>query len=72
MAGLEGVEEGKAKEVEELILATLEKLVIDGVPEGLNQLLSASIRNWSKRGLWWGNALWIAINAWMHECLHPL
>ena len=35
MAGLEGVGKDKASEVEELILTTLEKLVIDGVPEDL-------------------------------------
>ena len=35
MAGLEGVGPDKAKEVEALILATLEKLVINGVPEDL-------------------------------------
>ena len=35
MAGLEGVGKDKASEVEELILTTLEKLVIDGVSEDL-------------------------------------
>ena len=35
MAGLEGVEEGNAEEVEKLILNTLEKLVSDGVPKDL-------------------------------------
>ena len=70
MAGLEGVEKDKADEVEELILNTLKNLVIDGVPEELNQFLASSIRNWSKRSIWWWNALWIAINAGMYECLY--
>ena len=71
MAGLEGVEEGKAKEVEELILATLEKLVIDGVPEDLINSslhqLEIGQREVSGGGMPYGLQLMLGC---MNACIH--
>ena len=71
MAGLEGVEQNKAVEVEELILTTLEKLVIDGVPEDLINSslhqLEIGQREVSSGGMPYGLQLMLGC---MNACIH--
>jgi Zn-dependent M16 (insulinase) family peptidase len=71
MAGLEGVEQDKASEVEELILTTLEKLVIDGVPEDLINSslhqLEIGQREVSGGGMPYGLQLMLGC---MNACIH--
>ena len=71
MAGLEGVEQNKAVEVEELILTTLEKLVIDGVPEDLINSslhqLEIGQREVSGGGMPYGLQLMLGC---MNACIH--
>ena len=71
MAGLEGVEKNKAKQVEELILVTLEKLVSDGVPKDLVNSslhqLEISQREVSSGGMPYGLQLMLGC---MNACIH--
>ena len=71
MAGLEGVGKDKASEVEELILATLEKLVIEGVPEDLINSslhqLEIGQREVSGGGMPYGLQLMLGC---MNACIH--
>ena len=71
MAGLEGVKKDKAKEVEELILSTLENLVTDGVPEDLINSslhqLEISQREVSSGGMPYGLQLMLGC---MNACIH--
>ena len=71
MAGLEGVGKDKASEVEELILTTLEKLVIDGVPEDLINSslhqLEIGQREVSGGGMPYGLQLMLGC---MNACIH--
>ena len=71
MAGLEGVEKDKAKQVEELILVTLEKLVSDGVPKDLVNSslhqLEISQREVSSGGMPYGLQLMLGC---MNACIH--
>ena len=71
MAGLEGVGKEKASEVEELILTTLEKLVIDGVPEDLINSslhqLEIGQREVSGGGMPYGLQLMLGC---MNACIH--
>ena len=71
MAGLEGVGKNKASEVEELILTTLEKLVIDGVPEDLINSslhqLEIGQREVSGGGMPYGLQLMLGC---MNACIH--
>ena len=71
MAGLEGVEEGNAEEVENLILTTLEKLVSDGVPKDLVNSslhqLEISQREVSSGGMPYGLQLMLGC---MNACIH--
>ena len=71
MAGLEGVEQDKAIEVEELILTTLEKLVKDGVPEDLINSslhqLEIGQREVSGGGMPYGLQLMLGC---MNACIH--
>ena len=72
MAGLDGVEEGNAEEVENLILTTLEKLVSDGVPKDLVNSslhqLEISQREVSSGGMPYGLQLMLGcMNACIHE-----
>ena len=71
MAGLEGVGHDQAGEVEKLILSTLEKLVVDGVPKGL---ISSSLhqleigqREVSGGGMPYGLQLMLGC---MNACIH--
>ena len=71
MAGLEGVGKNKASEVEELILSTLEKLVVDGVPEDLINSslhqLEIGQREVSGGGMPYGLQLMLGC---MNACIH--
>ena len=71
MAGLEGVEKNRASEVEELILTTLEKLVVDGVPEDLINSslhqLEIGQREVSGGGMPYGLQLMLGC---MNACIH--
>ena len=71
MAGLEGVEKNRAGEVEELILTTLEKLVVDGVPEDLINSslhqLEIGQREVSGGGMPYGLQLMLGC---MNACIH--
>ena len=71
MAGLEGVGKDQASEVEELILTTLEKLVIDGVPEDLINSslhqLEIGQREVSGGGMPYGLQLMLGC---MNACIH--
>jgi Zn-dependent M16 (insulinase) family peptidase len=69
MAGLEGVEKDKLMRLRDLILSTLKNLVIDGVPESL---INSSLHQLEmvKEKYLVVDALWIAINAGMYECLY--
>ena len=71
MAGLEGVGKDKASEVEELILATLEKLVKEGVPEDLINSslhqLEIGQREVSGGGMPYGLQLMLGC---MNACIH--
>ena len=71
MAGLEGVKQGKAQEVEELILTTLEHLVSDGIPEDLINSslhqLEISQREISGGGMPYGLQLMLGC---MNACIH--
>ena len=71
MAGLEGVGQNRAGEVEELILRTLEKLVIDGVPEDLINSslhqLEIGQREVSGGGMPYGLQLMLGC---MNACIH--
>jgi len=71
MAGLEGVGKDKASEVEELILTTLEKLVIDGVSEDLINSslhqLEIGQREVSGGGMPYGLQLMLGC---MNACIH--
>tara|TARA_B100000401_G_scaffold175631_1_gene117926 strand:+ start:679 stop:3519 length:2841 start_codon:yes stop_codon:yes gene_type:complete len=71
MAGLEGVEENNSKQVEKLILSTLEKLVNDGVPEDLINSslhqLEISQREVSSGGMPYGLQLMLGC---MNACIH--
>jgi len=71
MVGLEGVGQDKAGEVEELILTTLEKLVIDGVPEDLINSslhqLEIGQREVSGGGMPYGLQLMLGC---MNACIH--
>ena len=71
MAGLEGGEKDKAKQVEELILVTLEKLVSDGVPKDLVNSslhqLEISQREVSSGGMPYGLQLMLGC---MNACIH--
>ena len=71
MAGLEGVGKDKASEVEELILATLEKLVTEGVPEDLINSslhqLEIGQREVSGGGMPYGLQLMLGC---MNACIH--
>ena len=71
MAGLEGVGQDKAIEVEELILSTLEKLVKDGVPQDLINSslhqLEIGQREVSGGGMPYGLQLMLGC---MNACIH--
>ena len=71
MAGLEGVEQDKASEVEELILTTLEKLVAEGVSEDLINSslhqLEIGQREVSGGGMPYGLQLMLGC---MNACIH--
>ena len=71
MAGLEGVGQNKADDVEALILRTLEKLVIDGVPEDLINSslhqLEIGQREVSGGGMPYGLQLMLGC---MNACIH--
>ena len=71
MAGLEGVEKNRAGEVEELILTTLEKLVVDGVSEDLINSslhqLEIGQREVSGGGMPYGLQLMLGC---MNACIH--
>ena len=71
MAGLEGVGHDQAGEVEKLILSTLEKLVVDGVPEDLINSslhqLEIGQREVSGGGMPYGLQLMLGC---MNACIH--